>query len=247
MKRTYFISDLHLGARSAPAPAGDTERRVVRWLDSIKEDAGAIYLMGDILDYWFEYKTVVPRGFVRFFGKIAELTDSGIEVHWFIGNHDIWIFDYLPTELGVIVHRQPEIKEIGGKKFFLAHGDGLGETPLSFRFIRSIFHNRLCQRLYSAVHPRWTVAFAHKWSAHSRANGEEMPYKGEKEENLVLFAKALLQTEHIDFFVFGHRHIMLDLMLKKESRLLILGDWIKLFSYAVYDGVNIRMEQFETE
>ena len=246
MKQIYFISDLHLGARTLDNPR-ETERRVVRWLDSVKDNAKAIYLMGDILDYWYEYKTVVPRGYVRFFGKIAGLTDMGIEIHWFIGNHDIWIFDYIPSELGVIVHTKPEIKNIEGKSFFLAHGDGLGKTPFSFRLIRSIFHNRFFQILYSAIHPRWTVAFAHKWSSHSRLNAKETTYKGESEEYLVNFAKNYLSKEHIDYFIFGHRHIMLDLMLKRDSRILILGDWITLFSYATFDGENIKLEQFETE
>ena len=131
MKKIYFLSDLHLGARTLENPL-ENERRVVRWFDSVKEDASAIYLMGDILDYWYEYKTVVPRGFTRFFGKVAELTDKGIDVHWFIGNHDIWIFDYLPDELGVKVHYTPEIVDLNGKTFYLAHGDGLGDTSLTF-------------------------------------------------------------------------------------------------------------------
>ncbi|WP_294176296.1 UDP-2,3-diacylglucosamine diphosphatase [uncultured Coprobacter sp.] len=246
MKKIYFLSDLHLGARTLKNPL-ENERRVVRWFDSVKEDASAIYLMGDILDYWYEYKTVVPRGFTRFFGKVAELTDKGIDVHWFIGNHDIWIFDYLPGELGVKVHYAPEIVDLNGKTFYLAHGDGLGDTPLTFRFIRSVFHNRLCQMLYSAIHPRWTVAFAHKWSSHSRQNGNCKDYCGEDNEYLVRYAKEYLEKSsvHIDFFVFGHRHIMLDLMIRRDSRVIILGDWINYFSYAVLEGDQMRLEQFE--
>lgn len=246
MKKIYFLSDLHLGARTLKNPR-ENERKVVRFLDSIKEEASAIYLMGDILDYWYEYKSVVPRGFTRFFGKIAELTDRGVQVHWFIGNHDIWIFDYLPDELGVKVHYAPEIIHLNGKIFYLAHGDGLGNISRSFRFIRFIFHNKICQRLYSAIHPRWTIAFAHRWSSHSRLNGDCQEYCGENNEYLVQYAKSYLEksSTHIDFFVFGHRHIMLDLMIRPDSRVIILGDWINYFSYAVFDGTSFYLTQFE--
>ena len=160
--KTYFISDLHLGASYFKDPL-ENERKVVRFLDSIKSDARCIYLLGDILDYWYEYKTVVPRGFTRFFGKIAELSDAGIEIHWFIGNHDIWIFDYLPHELGVQVHDGTMLTEIDGKRFFLSHGDNVGKLERSFRFLRALFRNRFCQKLYAAIHPRWTVGFVHNW------------------------------------------------------------------------------------
>ena len=189
----------------------------------------------------------MPRGYTRFFGKIAELTDRGIEVHWFIGNHDIWIFDYLPAELGVSVYYTPQIVNLNGKTFYLAHGDGLGDTSRTFRFIRAIFHNRFCQVLYSAIHPRWTVSFAHKWSSHSRLNGDSDDYSGESDEYLVKYAKSYLEksSQHIDFFIFGHRHIMLDLMIRKDCRVIILGDWINYFSYAVLDGDQIWLEQFD--
>ena len=176
---TYFLSDFHLGARYFEEPR-ETERRVVDFLDSIKGDAKEVYLLGDILDYWFEYRYVVPRGFTRFFGKIAELTDLGVKVYWFIGNHDIWIFDYLPNELGVEVIDGEVTKEIDGKVFFLAHGDGVGKQPRSFRMLRSLFRNRFCQKLYSAIHPRWTIPFALSWSNSSRKGDDEYPeYKGE--------------------------------------------------------------------
>ena len=153
----YFISDLHLGMASlSPAEQRERERKAVRWLDSIKDDVAVLYLLGDVLDYWYEYKYTVPRGFTRFFGKIAELSDSGVEIHWFIGNHDIWIFDYLPAELGVIIHRAPAIVSLGSSTAYLAHGDNVGRRSFSFRLIQAIFHNRFCQWLYSGIHPRWT-------------------------------------------------------------------------------------------
>ncbi len=248
---TYFLSDLHLGARAeSPEARIARERKVVRWLDSIKDDVATLYLLGDILDYWYEYRYVVPRGFIRFLGKIAELSDHGVEIHWFIGNHDIWIFDYLPTELGIHIHKSPCIVNLGNKTAYLAHGDGVGRTPLSFRFIRSIFRNRFCQWLYASIHPRWTVAFAHWWSSHSRKYGECLPYLGENNEYLVSYAKEYLtlrSQEEIDYFIFGHRHIMLDLMLSRRSRVVILGDWIEHFSYARFCDGNLTLEQYIEE
>ncbi len=247
MKRIYFLSDAHLGAKTIDNPL-EHERRLVRFLDSIKHDAKAVYLMGDIIDFWYEFKTVVPRGYTRFFGKIAELTDNGVEVHWFTGNHDIWIFDYIPQELGVVVHHTPMIMNINGKKVFLAHGDGFGNDTLAYKLMSWTFRNKLCQRLFASVHPRWTVSLGNGLSRRSREGGNDAPnFLGEDKEHLVCFAKEKLQASHIDFFIFGHRHIMLDLMLSRDSRILILGDWIKLFSYAVMEGENIWLEQFEEE
>lgn len=244
--KTYFASDAHLGS-DFYEDSIVVEKRFVCWLDSIKHDAKSLYLMGDIFDFWFEYKYVVPKGFTRFLGKIAEMTDEGIEVHFFIGNHDIWIFDYLPQETGVIVHKKPVTTNIDGKFFFLAHGDGLNDTSFSFRLIRKVFHSRVCQKMFSWIHPRWALAFAHAWSGYSRKKGLYAGgnYQGEENEFLVQFSKQYLkQNPEIDFFIFGHRHIMLDLMLNKKSRMLILGDWIQLFSYAVFDGEEIYLEQY---
>lgn len=247
-KKTYFLSDLHLGASYLKNPR-ENERRIVRFLDSIKEDAKTIYLLGDILDYWYEYKTVVPRGYTRFFGKIAELTDRGIEIHWLIGNHDIWIFDYLPSELGVIVHDGTVITEIEGKTFFLSHGDNVGKRDWTFKLIRNIFRNKTCQKLYASIHPRWTIPFAHKWSSHSRKDGdpETTAYQGENNEYLVRFAKSYLKEHSINYFIFGHRHILLDLMLNRESRIVILGDWINYFSYAVLENGELIIDCFTQE
>ena len=246
MKKIYFLSDAHLGSKTFQHPL-EQEKRLVRFLDSIKEDAKALYLLGDIIDFWYEFKTVVPRGFTRFFGKIAELTDRGIEVHWFTGNHDIWLFDYLPAEIGVIIHRQTLVADIDGKKVLMAHGDGLGDDSTAYQFMHRFFRNRLCQRLFSAVHPRWTVAFAHNWSRHSRLTGGDNGFNGEDNERLVSYAKEVLKTQHIDYFIFGHRHIMLDLMIARDSRVLILGDWISLYSYAVMQDGQIWLEQFESD
>ena len=245
--KIYFASDAHLGSDVFENPFS-VEKRFVKWLESIKSDAKVLYLLGDVFDFWFEYKYVVPRGFTRFLGKIAEMSDMGIEVHFFIGNHDIWISDYLEKETGVIIHKKPYIVEIDGKKFFLAHGDGLGDNSKSFKLIRYIFHNKLCQVLFASMHPRWGIGLAHAWSKSSRKKGlEKSAYFGEDKEHLVLFSKKYLeQDSEIDYFIFGHRHIMLDLMLTKKSRMLIIGDWIQYHSYAVFDGENLTLEQFET-
>ena len=162
-RNAYFLSDLHLGARYFRS-AHEAEKRAVAFLDHIKDDAAEIYLLGDVLDYWYEYRYVVPKGFVRFFGKLAELADNGVKITWLIGNHDIWIFDYLPSELGIEVADGVLEKDILGKRFFLSHGDGVGRMPLPFRFMRALFRNRFCQWLYSGIHPRWTIPFALGWS-----------------------------------------------------------------------------------
>jgi UDP-2,3-diacylglucosamine hydrolase len=247
-KKTYFISDLHLGATYLSSPL-DYERRVVRFLNSIADSADRLYLLGDILDYWYEYRTVVPRGYTRFFGALASLADRGVKITWFIGNHDIWIFDYLQTEIGVRVVDGFEVADIKGKKFFLSHGDGLGQLPLSFRIIRSIFRNRVCQKLYAGIHPRWTIPFAHRWSNHSRHFIDCPPqFTGEENEPLVAFSRNYLNTvdSSIDFFVYGHRHVLVDYPLNiNNSRMIILGDWIHHFSYGEFDGSDFSLHTFE--
>ena len=241
---TYFLSDFHLGARYYSNPR-EVEMRVVNFLDSIKDRAKEIYLLGDILDYWYEYRYVVPRGFTRFFGKIAELADSGVKIYWFIGNHDIWIFDYLPQELGIEVVDGPVVREIDGKTFLLDHGDGVGPRKWSFRLMRKIFRNKVCQKLYAAIHPRWTIPFALGWSRSSRqSNGKTEPEYNGPDEYLEQFAETYSGDRHIDHFVFGHRHIMLSKDLKNGSHLTILGDWIHYNSYAVFDGKNLTLTTF---
>lgn len=231
--KTYFISDLHLGAPYF-SDSRESELRVVRFLDSIKEDAEAIYLLGDILDYWYEYRYVVPRGFVRFFGKLAELSDSGVKITWLIGNHDIWIFDYLPNELGVRVIDGNLTEYIYGMKIFMAHGDGVGRHPLGFRLLRSLFRSKVCQFFYSGIHPRWTVPFASAWSRHSRATGREPGQKWHPlYDKLRAFSTEYLESHpDIRHFIYGHLHILKQEQLTATSDITILGDWISTFSYA---------------
>ena len=244
----YFLSDMHLGARYLPDPRA-AEQRVVRFLRSIRHDATDLYLMGDALDYWFEYRNVVPRGFVRFFGALAELADAGVRIHWYIGNHDIWLFDYLRTEIGMEVVDGWRVEQILGSNFFLSHGDGVGELPFSFRLMRAIFRNRLCQRLFAAIHPRWTVGLAYSWSKSNRdfKHYETPRFEGLERNSLARFARAYL-AEHpkINYFVFGHQHIATDEKLSDTCRFVLLGDWITQFTYAKFDGKDLQLCHFDT-
>lgn len=242
--KTFFISDLHLGASYIADPK-EHERRVVEFLRSISGDAKRLFLLGDILDYWWEYRTVVPRGFTRFFGALAELADSGVEITWFKGNHDVWIFDYLPKEIGLTVHDGVMVTELDGKRFLMEHGDGVGKLPWTFRRLRGLFRCRIAQKLYAAIHPRWTIGFAHGWSSHSRKTGGYIPKAGVG-DSLVDYAEEYNAThpEKVDYFIFGHQHIVLDKKLKDGSEILILGDWISKFSFAVWDGKSVEISYF---
>lgn len=249
MKPIYFLSDAHIGSL-AIKHSRMHERRLVNFLDHLKHKAGAIYLLGDIFDFWHEYKNVVPKGYTRLLGKISELTDSGVEIHFFTGNHDLWINDYFEKECGMIVHRNiSEVTELYGDLFYLAHGDGLERKDKKYKVLRALFHSPICQTLFAALHPRWGVSFGMKWAKHSRLKherqGGEPPYMGDDKENLVVFAKDYLKSHaSINYFIFGHRHIELDLQLNDNQRILILGDWIDKFTYAVYDGEHIFLEHF---
>lgn len=248
-KKIYFASDVHLGAPYIENPR-EHEMRFVRWLDSIKHDAEEIYLLGDIFDFWWEYKRVVPRGFTRTLGKIAEITDAGIPVHFFIGNHDIWIWDYLPKETGIILHKKPLETTLHGKTFYMTHGDGLGDPSKMFKFIRKAFHSTIMQRLFAAlVHPNWAMWIGLKWSGNSRFKESDTDhgYLGENKEHLVLYTKEIMKTHPANFYIFGHRHIVLDLMMNRDSRIVILGDWISVFSYGVLEDGNFSMEYFENK
>lgn len=244
--KVYFISDLHLGASYIP-DRKEHERRVCAFLDSIEGDAAELYLLGDVLDYWFEYRTVVPRGYVRFFGKLARMADAGVKIHWFAGNHDIWLFDYLRDEIGMEVVDGYVEREIGGKLFFLTHGDGVGRMKPLFRLIRNTFRCRVCQKLYSGIHPRWTIPFAHGWSKSSRGTEMTPPDFAGEGEALTCFCREWL-AEHPerqpDYFVFGHRHSLVDYRLTERSRMIILGDWISQDSYAVFDGKEMKLGRF---
>lgn len=243
---TYFLSDLHLGSRFLADPL-EAEKRVVRFLDSISSDAEQIFLVGDILDYWFEYKYAVPRGYTRFLGTLARLSDSGVKITWLIGNHDIWIFDYLPKELGIRVIDGVLTEQIYGKNFFITHGDGVGKLPKKFRFIRSLFRNKICQKLYSGIHPRWTIPFAHGWSHTNRdSHPVPTPFQGENESLIEFSRKYLINHPDINYFIYGHRHILVQEPLTSTCQFIILGDWIDKFSYARFTTEEgLTLHQFQ--
>jgi len=245
-KKIYFSSDFHLGAPTAESSL-EREKKIVRWLDEVKKDAAEIFLLGDVFDFWFEYKRVVPKGFVRLQGKIAEITDSGIPVHWFIGNHDMWIFDYIPKELGVQMHRTEIVREFSGKKFFIGHGDGLGPGDRGYKFIKKVFRNKVCQWLFARLHPNFGIGMANFFSRKSRvATGDaDAKFYGEEKEMLIQFCKTKLKDEHFDYFVFGHRHLPIEFKLSEKSKYLNIGDWITHFSYAEFDGNSLVMKTFK--
>jgi UDP-2,3-diacylglucosamine hydrolase len=240
----YFAADTHLGL-SAVGNARARERRFVRWLDEIKNDAAAVFLLGDIFDFWCEYKTVVPRGFTRTLGKLAELTDRGIPVHFFPGNHDLWIFDYLPEETGVTVHHAPLEITLGQQRFYLAHGDSAGQPAAAYRLLRRMFTNRVFQKCFRAVHPRWGVAFAHRWSRRSRlSKGISIPFRGEDEQT-VRFARQYCRTHPVDQFIFGHLHTPVQWQAGERAQVTILGEWLEGCQYAVFDGEKVTLKKWE--
>ena len=248
LKNVYFASDLHLGTPTL-AESRERERRFVRWLDSIKDDVAILYLVGDIFDFWFEYKTVVPRGYLRLFGKLIELKDKGVEIYAFTGNHDVWMFDYFQEELDIPVYYQPITRKIGDKTFFIGHGDGLGPGDTGYKLLKKVFTNRLCQWLFSCLHPNWAIGLANYFSRKSRAQEKpEDKFLGEEKEWLVQYSKRKLeQNPDIDYFIFGHRHLPLDIRLNDKSRYVNLGDWIKFNSYAKFDGQSLQLGFFESD
>lgn len=245
--KIYFASDFHLGYPSL-SQGRDRELKVVAWLDAIKHDAKEIYLMGDIFDFWYEYKWVVPRGYVRFLGKLAELADSGIVIRLFAGNHDMWYFDYLPTEIGVIIHRDPFLATYGSKSFYLHHGHGLGPYDRGMNFLTYIFQSRFLQWCFSRIHPNAAFGFGHRWSLQSRKSKafESDNYLGEEREWLISHSHDVLKTQHYDFFIFGHRHVAMDRKLSDTSRYINLGNWLGGFTFAVFDGENVRLRKFNS-
>ncbi len=247
--KIYFASDLHLGVPDKLS-SSQRERLFVLWLDEIKKDAKEIFIIGDIFDFWHEYYTVVPKGFIRIQGKIAEICDSGITVHIFTGNHDLWMFGYFEKELGVEVHKQAIQREFNGKKFFIGHGDGLGPKDYGYKFIKKVFSNRACQFFFKWLHPDVGVRIANYFSYKSRFQdaGRKKPaeeFRGEENEWLIQYCKRKLERQHFDFFIFGHRHLPLDIPVNGNSRYINTGDWLDYNSYAVFDGENLKLKYYD--
>ncbi len=244
-KRIYFASDFHLGAPDFESSLA-REKEIVKWLNACRKDAEEIFLVGDVFDFWFEYRRVVPRGFTRLLGTISEITDSGIPVHWFTGNHDMWIFDYLPQECGIQLHREPVVREWNGKRLMIGHGDGLGPGDHGYKFIKRVFASPLCQWLFARLHPNFGIWLANKSSGYSRSStgDKDRIFLGEDNEWLVVYAREVLQREHFDYFIFGHRHLPLEIKLNDRSVYMNLGDWLKDYTYGVFDGEKLSLERW---
>lgn len=244
-KKIYFASDNHLGAPDFVA-SREREKRFVQWLDQIKADAGAIFLLGDLFDFWFEYKTVVPKGFVRVLGKLAELRDSGIPIYFFVGNHDLWMEDYFQKELGISVFYKPLDFTANGKRFLVGHGDGLGPGDKGFKLMKKVFTNPVAKWFFRWLHPDLGVRLAQYMSVKNKiiSGDDDVNFLGEDKEWLVLYCKRKLATHHYDYFLFGHRHLPMEIKLNSNATYINTGDWIRYFTYAVFDGNSLRLEKW---
>jgi UDP-2,3-diacylglucosamine hydrolase len=246
-KKIFFASDFHLGVPNRQESVA-REKRIISWLDSVKAEAHAIYLLGDIFDFWFEYKHAIPKGHIRLQGKLAELTDAGIPIVFFTGNHDMWMFDYFPTELGIPVYRDPQLLEVGHHKILIGHGDGLGPGDTFYKFLKKFFNSKLCQWLFARLHPNLGIGIANAWSKQSRITNmkREEKFLGEQNEFLYVYCNAQEKIKHHDFYIFGHRHLPLDLAIGSNSRYINLGEWVHFNTYAVYDGEKVELKTFGT-
>jgi UDP-2,3-diacylglucosamine hydrolase len=244
-KKIYFASDQHLGAPTAEASL-PREKKFVAWLDQIKEDAEVIFLLGDLFDFWFEYKTVVPKGFVRVLGKLAELRDKGIPIYFFTGNHDLWMEDYFEKELGIPVYHKNREYDFGGKTFLIGHGDGLGPGDKGYKRMKKVFTSPFSKWLYRWLHPDLGVRLAQYLSVKNKliSGDADVKFLGEDKEWLVLYAKRKLETKHFDYFIFGHRHLPMTVKVGENSTYVNLGDWIGYYTYGVFDGESFELKTF---
>ncbi len=245
VKKIYFLSDFHLGAPNA-AESLIREKKIIQFFDEIKETAECIFIVGDLFDFWYEYKKVVPKGYVRILGKLAELTDMGIAVHFFVGNHDMWMKDYFQKELNIPVYFEPKEFLFNNKTFLIGHGDGLGPGDAGYKFIKKVFRNPFCQWLFGILPPSFGIGLADYLSQKSRAKTGivDEVFLGD-EEWLVIYCKEMLQKKQFDYFIFGHRHLPLNISLTEKSKYINLGDWIKYFTYAVFDGEKTTLEYYK--
>lgn len=243
--KIYFASDQHLGAPT-PEASFPREQKFVAWLDDVKKDAEAIFLLGDLFDFWFEYKTVVPKGFVRVLGKLAEIRDSGIPVYFFVGNHDLWMDDYFQMELNIPVYHTTKEFTFNNKAFLIGHGDGLGPGDKGYKRMKKVFTNPFSKWLFRWLHPDVGVKLAQYLSVKNKliSGDEDVKFLGEENEWLVQYAKLKLQSKHYDYFVFGHRHLPMEIQLNESSKYVNLGDWIGYFTYGVFDGTTFELKKY---
>lgn len=244
-KKIYFLSDFHLGAPDH-ATSLIREKRIIKFLDRIKKDAAVIFVLGDMFDFWYEYKKVVPKGYVRILGKLAELTDSGIIMYFFVGNHDMWMNGYFEQELNIQVHHEHKKFTFNGKHFIIGHGDGLGPGDLKYKFLKKVFRNKFSKAFFGMLHPSIGIGLAEYFSRKSRmaTGSSDEHFLGEENEWLISFAKDELKKQPVDFFVFGHRHLPIEFKLPDNSLYINLGDWITYFSYAEFDGENLTLKYY---
>ncbi len=245
-KKIYFASDQHLGAPTK-AKSDVREKRFLRWLDEVKKDASAIFILGDLFDFWFEYKTVVPKGFVRTLGKLAEINDSGIPVYFFVGNHDLWMNDYFETELNIPTYHKPQEFMLDDKLFLIGHGDGLGPNDLGYKRMKKVFTSKLCQFLFRWLHPDIGVRLGQYMSVKNKliSGDEDFRFLGEDNEWLALYCKRKLETKHYDGFVFGHRHLPMQIPLNEHSVYTNIGDWLTHFTYGVFEQGKMQVLKYE--
>ncbi len=245
-KKVYFLSDFHLGAPDEKA-SRVREAQIVQFLQTARQDAAAIFIVGDIFDFWFEYKEVVPKGFVRLLGCLASINDAGIPIHIFTGNHDLWMQDYLTKEIGASVYFSAKEFTFSGKQFFVAHGDGLGPGDEGYKFLKKIFTNPICKFLFRWMHPDLGIKLANFFSSQSRikTGSSDEIFLGEDKEWLIIYSKELSQTNKANYFIFGHRHYALDLKISENARYINLGDWIRSNTYAVFDGNDLQLKKWE--
>lgn len=243
-KKVYFASDNHLGAPNSEA-SFPREKKFVAWLDEIKTDAAVIFLLGDLFDFWFEYRTVVPKGFIRTLGKLAELSDSGIPIYYFVGNHDLWMDGYFEEELNIPVFHKPQQFSINEVSFFVGHGDGLGPHDKGYKRMKKVFTNPVAKWFFRWLHPDLGVKVAQYFSVKNKliSGDDDAKFLGEENEWLVQYAKRKLETEHYDHFIFGHRHLPLEISLSENSKYTNIGDWINYYTYAVFDGECLKLEK----
>lgn len=242
----YFASDQHFGAPT-PELSKPREKKFIAWLDSVKHDAHVIFLLGDLFDFWFEYKTVIPKGFIRVLGKLAELRDSGIEIHFFTGNHDLWMHDYFETELNIPVYHKPKEFTFDNKLFFIGHGDGLGPGDKGYKRMKKVFTNPVSKWFFRWLHPDVGVSLAQYLSVKNKLiSGEaDVTFLGEDKEWLVQYSKRKLLSKHYDYFVFGHRHLPMIIEVGKNSSYVNLGDWIGYFTYGVFKNGVFELKEFK--
>ena len=246
-KKVYFASDNHLGAPTQKL-SRPREQKFVQWLDTIKQDAAAIFLLGDLFDFWFEYKTVVPKGFTRTLGKLAEISDSGIPIYYFVGNHDLWMTDYFEEELGIPVFHKPQEFQLNDTSFFIGHGDGLGPGDKGYKRMKKVFTNPFFKWLFRWLHPDIGVKIAQYLSVKNKliSGDDDAKFLGEDKEWLAQYSKKKLEEKHRDYFIFGHRHLPLEIALNDNSKYINLGDWISYYTYGVFDGLSFELKNHDS-